>query len=107
MENINQQKTAAPYAVTSMVLGIASIVFGCFLVGLVLGIIGLVLANKGYSIYNLSPQSYTGEGMLKAGKITSIIGIVFGGIYLIWFIIATVILGSSAFGFAMLEELLG
>lgn len=106
MENLQKTRTA-PNAVVSMVLGIASIVFGCFLVGLVLGIIGIVLASSGYKKYAENPQMYTGEGMLKAGKVTSIIGIVFGGIYLIWFIIAGLILGSgAALGFGLLEELL-
>jgi len=83
--------------VAALVLGICSILFGCFFVGFICGIIGLVLANKGLAAY----QSNPGEGMLRAGKVTSIIGIVFGSIYVIYYIIAVVILGTA--GFAWLE----
>ena len=85
----------------ALVLGICSILFGCFFVGFICGIIGLVLANKGLAAYQSNPAGYTGEGMLRAGKVTSIIGIVFGSIYVIYYIIAVVILGTA--GFAWLE----
>ena len=98
---MEQQKQNAPYAVASLVLGICSLVFGCFFVGLVCGIVGVVLANKGIEAYNKQPSLYTGFGMLKAGKITSIIGIIFGSIYIVYYVIAIVILGSA--GFAWLE----
>lgn len=98
MEN---QKQNAPYAVAALVLGICSLLFGCFFVGFVCGIIGAVLANKGLAVYNQSPAQYTGYGMLKAGKVTSILGIVFGAIYLVYYIIAVVILGAA--GFAWLD----
>ena len=98
MEN---QKQNAPYAVAALVLGICSLLFGCFFVGFVCGIIGAVLANKGLAAYNQNPALYTGYGMLKAGKVTSILGIVFGAIYLVYYIIAVVILGAA--GFAWLD----
>ncbi|MBR1517670.1 MAG: DUF4190 domain-containing protein [Bacteroidales bacterium] len=90
-------KTTAPNAVASLVLGISSLVFSCFLVGLVLGIIGLILGNKALSTYNANPDLYTGDGMIKAGRITSIIGIVSGGIFVLWGLVALVIGGTSAF----------
>ena len=96
----NQQQNA-PYAVAALVLGICSLVFGCFFVGLVCGIIGLVLANKGIEVYTRTPDLYTGYGMLKAGKITSILGIIFGAIYTAYYVIAIAILGSA--GFAWFE----
>ena len=74
------QKQNAPYAVAALVLGICSLLFGCFFVGLVCGIVGLVLANKGLAAYNANPAAYSGFGMLKAGKVTSILGIIFGAI---------------------------
>ena len=98
MEN---QQHNAPYAVAALVLGICSLLFGCFFLGLVCGIVGLVLANKGLATYNANPAAYSGFGMLKAGKVTSILGIIFGAIYVVYYIVAVAILGSA--GFAWLE----
>ncbi|MBO4613999.1 MAG: DUF4190 domain-containing protein [Bacteroidales bacterium] len=91
----DQVKQNAPYAVAAMVLGICSIVFGCMFVGLICGIIGLVLAKKGTEAYNEAPDQYTGEGMLKAGKITSIIGIILSALYIVYWIIWVAILGTA------------
>ena len=96
MEN---QKQNAPYAVASLILGICSLVFGCFFVGLICGIVGLVLAKKGLNEVNAHPDLYNGAGMLNAGRITSIIGIVFGAIYTLYYIIAVAILGSAGFAY--------
>ena len=82
-------------------LGICSLLFGCFFVGLICGIVGVILANKGLSVYATNPNNYNGYGMLKAGKITSILGIVFGSIYVIYYIIVVAIIGSA--GLAWLE----
>ncbi len=89
----NQQKQP-PKAVAALVLGICSIVFGCY-VGIILGIIGLVLSKKGYAAYNEAPEQYAGDGMLKAGKITSIIGIIIGIIYILYFVILYIYMGYS------------
>lgn len=96
----NQAKNA-PYAVAALVLGICSLVLGCFFVGFVCGIVGLVLANKGLAVCNQTPGYYSGSGMLRAGKVMSIIGIVFGAIYILYYIIAVIILGAA--GFAWLD----
>lgn len=98
VQNDQIQKQNAPYAVAALVLGICSIVFGCMFVGLVCGIIGLVLAKKGYDAYNAAPDQYTGEGMLKAGKITSIIGIILSALYIVYWVIWVAILGTAYAG---------
>lgn len=101
------QKQNAPYAVAALVLGICSLVFGCFFVGLVCGIIGVVLAKKGMNVYNSNPSLYGGYGMLNAGKITSVIGIVFGSLYIVYYIIFVAIIGTAGFGmFELLEDLI-
>lgn len=99
MEEKNVTKKTAPNSVAALVLGICSIVLGCGFVGLVCGIVGLVLANKGLIQYNEDPSLYTDNKMLNAGKITSIIGIVFGAIA----VILTLIYGVSIF--AILGEM--
>lgn len=87
-------KENAPYAVASLVLGICSLVFSWAFVGLVCAIIGLVLANKGLGIYREQPDLYGGVGMLNAGKITSIIGIVFGAVYIVCVIAVLLFAGA-------------
>ena len=94
MENQTQN---APYAVAALVLGICSLLFGCIFVGFICGIVGVVLANKGLMVYQQSPAQYTGYGMLKAGKVTSVLGIIFGALYIVYYLIAVVILGAASF----------
>ena len=105
MENTNQPqnqnlfsnpKTPLPNATTVMVLGILSIVCSCFFVGAILGIIGLVLGSKGKKVYKQSPEIYDGYGQLNAGFIMSIIGVCLGGLYLIYWIIWVIILGTAS-----------
>lgn len=89
-------KTMLPNATAVLVLGICSIVFSCFFVGAILGIIGLVLGAKGKKIYKENPEIYDGFGQLNAGYIMSIIGICIGGLYLIYWIIWVIILGTAS-----------
>jgi hypothetical protein len=105
MENINQpqnqnlfsnSKTPLPNATAVLVLGICSIVFSCFFVGAILGIIGLVLGSKGKRVYRTSPDMYEGYSQLNAGYIMSIIGTCLGGLYLIYWIIWVIVLGTAS-----------
>ena len=79
-----------------MVLGICSIVFACFFVGAVCGIIGLVLASKGRKLYKENPSLYEGYAQLNAGFIMSIIGTALGTLYLIYWLIWVIILGTAS-----------
>jgi M penetrans paralogue family 26 len=81
------EKQTLPNATAVLVLGICSLVFGCFFVGLILGIIGIALSGKGRKLYRQDPNVYEGYGSLNAGFIMSIIGTVLGGLYTIYFII--------------------
>jgi hypothetical protein len=90
-------RSVLPNATAVLVLGICSIVFSCFFVGLVCGIIGLVLAGKGRAMYRGNPSLYDGYGILNAGWIMSIIGVVLGGLYVFYAIIWGVALGSAVF----------
>lgn len=104
VQTTNDQQKMAPNAIASLVLGILSILSGCFGIGLVLGIIGAVLGSSGMKSYNANPAMYTGVGMLKAGKILSIIGIVFGGINIL---ISLIMLVSGAGFLAFYSDFLG
>ena len=100
MENSNQplfnSKVPLPNATAVLVMGICSIVFSCFFVGVVLGIIGIVLSGKGRKMYKDNPSLYEGYGQLNAGFIMSIVGTALGALYVIYWIIWVMILGSAA-----------
>ena len=72
-----QGKLLAPTAIASMVLGILSINFSSLIIpGFILSAIGKRKANEGYDAIAANPDTYTGEGMLNAGRITSKVGLI-------------------------------
>ena len=94
-----QTRKPLPNASAALVLGILSVVTGCFILGLVLGIIGLAISSKDKKMYDENPQDYTGYGSLNAGRILSIIGIVLGGLIILYWIIWVLIIGGAALTF--------
>lgn len=95
MEKI-QNKPPLPNATAVLVLGICSIVFGCQVIGFVLGLIGLSLSKKDKVLYDANPEAYSGYGNLNAGRVMSIIGIVMGS-----FAILALLIWLIAFGAAL------
>ncbi|MBI2279909.1 MAG: hypothetical protein HYU68_04370 [Bacteroidetes bacterium] len=100
MENqqINSQQVL-PNATGVLVLGILSIVF-CFcygVIGIVLGIIAIVLANKANKLYLENPTNYSESSYknMKAGKVCAIIGLCLSSLYLIVVIIYISIVGAA------------
>lgn len=75
----NQGNKTNGFAIAGLVLGIVSIVL-CWIsfVGLVAGIVGLILSVMGRK--HCAPEQ---TGMVTAGLVLSIIGIVFSGIWTI------------------------
>ena len=72
-----QPKHLAPTAIASMVLGILSINFSSLIIpGFILAAIGKRKANEGYDAIAANPDTYTGTGMLNAGRITSKVGLI-------------------------------
>lgn len=96
---MEQQKL--PNSTLILVLGILSIPTCCCygVLGLILGIIAIVLANKAAKVYAENPELYTGFQNVKTGKILAIIGIVLAVIYLI-FSVAMI----SMFGWETLQD---
>lgn len=84
MELIQKQ---LPNAVATFVLGICSLIFSMPPIGLALGIIGLAISGRGKRDYEDNPDLYTGYGMLKAGRIMSILGIIFSAVSLLCFVL--------------------
>jgi hypothetical protein len=83
-----QQMPALPNATAVLVLGILSIVPGCFcygLVGIILGIIALSLSSKAGELYKQNPSAYSlsSYNNMKAGKVCAIIGLALSALYLI------------------------
>ena len=99
-----EERVTAPYAVVSLVLGLLSLVTGGLGVTLVLGIVGLVLSNKGLEAYRQAPGRYTGEEMLQVGRITSIVGVVLSSLALVLIVLAVVAaLGLSGWMLANMD----
>lgn len=85
------EKRILPNATATLILGIASLVFGCFFVGLLFGIIGLAISGKSKKAYLQNPDIYEGYAQLNAGRIMSVIGIVLGGLAIVWYLVAVLI----------------
>lgn len=98
-----ETKVQLPNSTAVLVLGICSLVFGCFIVGLILGIVGLVLAGKGMKLYKANPDMYEGYSALNAGRIMSIIGVVLGGLAFLYYIIIIAFVGAMLPWAALLE----
>ncbi len=103
MEVINPQPTQKkmlPNSGPTLVLGILSLVLGCGMLGLVLGIIGLAISKDAKNMYDKDPDAYVGYGSLNAGRILCIIGIVIGSasvlVFFLWVIGISAILGTIA-----------
>lgn len=83
------QNQKLPNATAVLILGIFSILTCCCygVIGLALGIVALVLANKDLKLYQQSPELYSNYNNLKIGRILAIIGIVLSALYLIYVIV--------------------
>ena len=81
-----------PNATAVLVLGICALVFVCaYGFGMILGIIGLVLASKDRKLYKENPSIYSNYGNLNAGWIMSLIAVILGGIFFLFLIVALAI----------------
>ena len=93
------QQVALPNASTVLTLGIISVVL-CWchgIVGLVLAIVALILANKDMALYNANPGGFTPASYsnVKSGRNIAIIGLVLAGVFLFFLIIALLFLGLN------------
>lgn len=83
-----------PNATATLVLGICSLVFGCFFIGLICGIVGLIISGKSVNLYRMNPMIYTGYSSLNAGRIMCIIGIVLAALSIIGYIVSILFVGA-------------
>lgn len=96
------EKQKLPNSTLILVFGILSILTCCCygIIGLILGIIAIVLANKATKIYAENPEDYTGYSNVKTGKVLAIIGVILCAIYII-----TVVYFYATIGAEGLEEM--
>ncbi|HEX9981065.1 MAG TPA: CCC motif membrane protein [Flavobacterium sp.] len=91
------EKRPLPNATAVLILGICSILTCCCygIVGLILGIIALVLANKDMKLYMEQPELYSNYSNLNIGRVLAIIGIVLSVVYLIFTIYMYAVVGEE------------
>ncbi|MDL2222757.1 hypothetical protein LJB98_01500 [Bacteroidales bacterium OttesenSCG-928-M11] len=100
-ENYQGVQETLPNAVLILVLGIVSIIGCCCygILGLILGIITLFLANSATKQYNEQPLRYTKSSYsnVQAGKVCAIIGIALSVILLAFYIYLIAVFGWAIF----------
>jgi ABC-type nickel/cobalt efflux system permease component RcnA len=80
-------------SIAALVLGILSIIIPY--VGLILGIIGLVLASS--SLKEIAVTGQGGRGLAIAGRVTSIIGVAIYGIIIFFVIIGIALFATDPY----------
>ncbi len=107
------EKQKLPHSQSALILGIVSIVTACCCYGVpgfILGLIGINEAKKAKAVHEKNPDMYTGLNNAETGRVTSIIGIVIGGLAVLWLIY---IISTGKYGemmdqyMQMMEELQG
>ncbi|HEA22586.1 hypothetical protein LCGC14_1325270 [marine sediment metagenome] len=84
-----------PNVTLIIILGIASIVLcWCYgVLGLILSIVGLILASNSKKSYLQNPEAYSDYGTLKTAKIISIIGLVLNLLFILFIVWLIVMVG--------------
>ena len=96
-QNHAKQQQKLPNATTVLILGIASIVVCCCggFVSIILAVIALVLAKKDLALYDASPELYNNYDHLKIGRILAFIGLGFGIMYLLYYVVYVLVMGGA------------
>lgn len=104
---VNSQPQTAPGAVAGFILSLAGLLMDWVpIAGLVLSIIGTVICGKGKKQVAANPSAYTNTGLLTAGHVIGVIGIVGGAIYLvIWLIYALIFGGGTLLLFDFIKDM--
>lgn len=89
-----------PNAQTVLILGIISVVGTCCctgLVGIICGLIGLNKYKNDKLLYDKNPTAYSDYGNLNTGRILCIIGLVLGGLQVLYFIFMLATVGWAGY----------
>lgn len=92
------ERQELPNATLIVVLGAISIVTSCCygVIGLVLGIVTLVLANSAKKQYLADPEIYDNYSQIKTGRILGIIGIILSILVMIFIVGVIAYIGWDA-----------
>ena len=103
----NVQQTA-PGAVSGFILSLSGFLLDVIpIAGLAMCIIGVILCSKGKKQVADNPSAYTGTGLLTAGEIIGIIGIICGAISIVVWIFWAAVLGGGTLVFLdMLRDMI-
>ena len=106
-QNLEQVPQPAPGSIPGFILSLAGLLLDWIpIAGLALSIVGVALCSKGKKQVASNPAAYTSSGLLTAGHVIGIIGIVGGAVYLvIWLIWAVILGGGSLMLFDLIEEM--
>lgn len=83
VENMSEIKPSNSKAIVSLIMGVLSLLIP--FIGIVLGILGLIFAAKSKQEMKLTGE--TGNGLVTAGKVCSIIGIILNVIVILIFLV--------------------
>jgi len=112
MENNTTQQSPVnlPNSSAVLTLGILSIVL-CWchgIIGIIMAVVALVLANRDLALYQADPGKYTVNSFnnLKTGRTIAIIGLVLAAVFLFMLIISFIFLGMNfaLFPWEMIED---
>jgi len=96
----------APKSIGGFICGLLGFLLDWLpVVGLILSIVGVALCGNGKKEVQKNPSSYENTGLLTAGLVLGIIGIVASSIVLLVTLVWGIILGNGGF-FSILEELI-
>ncbi|MEZ5082055.1 MAG: CCC motif membrane protein [Bacteroidales bacterium] len=108
--NTPSHQIPLPNATAVLVLGISSIVLCCCygIIGLVIAIIGLVLANRDLALYYANPEGYKQGSVsnVKNGRTMAIIGLVLAAVFIFMLFLSFLFIGLNfaMFPYELLEE---
>lgn len=96
----------APKSIGGFICGLLGFLLDWLpVVGLVLSIVGVALCGSGKKEVQKNPSAYASTGLLTAGQVLGIIGIIASSIVLIATLVWGIILGNGGF-FSILESIL-
>lgn len=106
-QEINSQPQPAPGSIAGFIISLAGLLIDWLpIAGLVLSIVGTAICGKGKRQVAANPSAYTSTGLLTAGHIIGVIGIVFGAVYLIiWLVYAVILGGGTLMLFDFIKEM--
>lgn len=98
-------KEPAPKRTAAFVCGLLGFLFWAIpVVGLALSCMGVVFASKSAKLTRENPEHYDGTGLVTAGKVLGIIGMVIGIACLIWTLVVGIAMGEGLFEWFELFE---